>query len=771
MEIILTDENNKLDILNTLTKQKKLNPYKFYTFDDLKRNLYFDYDYEAIAYIIKKYNVNIDIAKIYLENMYFIKNINSEKGQFLLALKKELEEQKLLIKNEIFLNYIQNKVINVYGYEYLSKKEQKILENLNYSLFKMDEKIYDPLIYEANDVFEEVEFVANKIKALVHQKVDINNIKIIASQEYNKYLEYYFRLFDLPINIEYNNSFFCTIVAQEFLKLYNDFSIEEIVLKLREKYDVSTLITIINKSAAIQDKDVRLKFIVEDFKKTYVKRAKYKNAIEIKKINEYYNENNYVFLLGFNINSYPKIYKDDDYFTDEEKALLDLDTSVEKNKQTKISMLRKLRRIPNLTITYKLFSENGPCYPSILIESLQIKPKMIINDKTLSYSKKFSNICYAKALDELYKFNTEDKYLSLYQNNLNIPYREYNNKFKPIDSYLLKEKLSEGLVLSYTSLESFNECSFKYYISKILGLDIYEESFKTIIGNITHHILEIGLTNDLNIEESIINYVQNLDFPFQDREYFYLHKLAEELNEVLNYLKSQAENSSLNNYLFETDLEVYKRVSNIDITLKGIIDKVMYTLKNGREIIAVVDYKTGEKSVKLDTLEYGLNIQLPIYLYLLKKSNRFQNSVIAGFYLERVLNNILPINKEKDMKTLKEDNLRLQGYSNSDEEIIKLIDTNYQDSKMIKGLRFKKDGSFYNTAKILSSDQMDDLIIKVDDIINECINKIIQGNFSINPKIIANKNYSCPYCKFKDICYKQKDDEIKLGEYDNEVDS
>ena len=90
---------------------------------------------------------------------------------------------------------------------------------------------------------------------------------------------------------------------------------------------------------------------------------------------------------------------------------------------------------------------------------------------------------------------------------------------------------------------------------------------------------------------------------------------------------------------------------------------------------------------------------------------------------------------------------------------------------MIKGLRFKKDGSFYNTAKILSSDQRDDLIIKVDDIINECINKIIQGNFSINPKIIANKNYSCPYCKFKDICYKQKDDEIKLGEYDNEVDS
>ena len=50
-----------------------------------------------------------------------------------------------------------------------------------------------------------------------------------------------------------------------------------------------------------------------------------------------------------------------------------------------------------------------------------------------------------------------------------------------------------------------------------------------------------------------------------------------------------------------------------------------------KKVIAVIDYKTGDKNIKLDTLEYGINIQLPIYLYLLKKSSRFKNSVIAGF--------------------------------------------------------------------------------------------------------------------------------------------
>ena len=122
------------------------------------------------------------------------------------------------------------------------------------------------------------------------------------------------------------------------------------------------------------------------------------------------------------------------------------------------------------------------------------------------------------------------------------------------------------------------------------------------------------------------------------------------------------------------------------------------------------------------------------------------------------------------METLKKDNLRLSGYTNSNETIMSLLDGNYKDSKMIKGLRFKKDGSFYSSSKVLSNEEMDDLIIKVNEIIDDVIKNIVEGNFNINPKVLGGKNISCTYCKFKDICYHTKNDEVILGGEKDELD-
>ena len=42
--------------------------------------------------------------------------------------------------------------------------------------------------------------------------------------------------------------------------------------------------------------------------------------------------------------------------------------------------------------------------------------------------------------------------------------------------------------------------------------------------------------------------------------------------------------------------------------------------------------------------------------------------------------------------------------------------------------------------------------------INEAIKAIENAEFSINPKVIDNKNIGCEFCKFKDICYKKEED-------------
>ncbi len=772
MNIVITNEFNKLEILKKLNTEKKFNKSKFLSFNELKKKLYFDYDNRAIEYIITKYNVNINIAKIYLDSLYFLKDIDNEKVNFLNKLKTELDKKNLLIYDDSFKDYIKSNAVTIYGLNTLTKEEKLLLKDINYKLENIIKDTFKPKVYVAKDIYEEVEYVIIEIKKLLKKGVNINNIKLIAGTEYYKYLDYYFRLFNVPINIKTQAPFISLAISKEFLSLYDNKELPNIMDILKDKYNnVNELITIINKSVLVNDKLLRKEFIKNDLKNSKVSGTIYKNAIELHSLEEVYSEDDYVFLLGFNIGNYPKIKKDDDFLSDNVKEKLGLDTSEEINKINKDSVITSISSIPNLQITYSLRNDDGPLYPSSLIDELNLDVENINIDKSISYSKKYSEINYATDLDNLYKYNDESKYLKMYQNNLNIPYREYNNKFTYVDKTLFKERLDEGLTLSYTSLESFNECSFKYYLSKILKLDIYEESFKTIIGQVVHHILEIGINEKIDIEKEISLFIKDIDFDFQAKELFYLHILSKELEFMLDFLNEQKKVSSLNNYLFETKLNITKEYKEVNVDFTGFIDKVMIGKYNDKEVIAVVDYKTGEKSVSLDNLDYGLNMQLPIYLYLLKKSDRFKDSIIAGFYIERVINNVLNRDKNKSLETQKKENLRLSGYTNSNESVISLLDNNYKDSKMIKNLRFKKDGTFYNTCKVLSNEEMDSLIEKVDVIIDTTIKNIVDGKFDINPKVKGDKNLACTYCKFKDICFKTKDEEVEIGGEEDELNS
>ena len=86
--------NNKIVILNDYAKKsfiKKINKLinvKVITLSELKKKYYFDYDNKAIYFVSNKYNCIPEIAKIYIENIYFIGDIDTKKVNFL----KEVKE-------------------------------------------------------------------------------------------------------------------------------------------------------------------------------------------------------------------------------------------------------------------------------------------------------------------------------------------------------------------------------------------------------------------------------------------------------------------------------------------------------------------------------------------------------------------------------------------------------------------------------------------------------------------------------------------------------
>lgn len=771
--IIITTEENKKSILRENSRKHIFYNLKFYTFLELKKNLFFDYDYKTIAFIVEHYHVRISVAKIYLENLYFLKEMDHEKIRFLLELKALLDEHHLLIYHPNFGSYLKNKKVIVYGYDFLSKEEQLILSKIDteFVLHKKDDKHYIPRIYEARDMDEEVEFVLEEIGRLVEKNVPLSNIKIIAPKEYDNIFQRFFSFYGLPFRRKSNHSFYSTLIAQDFLASYDKYSIEENILHLSEKYsNTNDLINIINRSVMIEDKTLRKEFIIDDLKHGKLQESVYDQAITCTDLDSVFKDEDYVFLLGFNVNDYPKIQKDICYLSDDIKEELGLDTTTDCNLYEINSILNKIYQIKNLVITYKLLGPRGKYYPSMLIRKLDCEVNPVHISSHFSYSKKYGEIKYALALDDLYKYNVIHNNLGIYQNSFEIPYNTYNNQFTGIDKKLVIDKLNKKFTLSYTNMEMYQECAFRYYISKILYLDIFEETFKTIIGNVMHHILELGILRDIDIPVEIMKFVKEKGYVLNAKELFYLEKFSEDLKNILQVIREQQKHSKLNDYLFETEFFVYKDRDDMNITFKGTIDKVMYTKHNNREVIAVVDYKTGNTNITLKDLDYGLHLQLPIYLYLLKKSERFYDAFIAGFYIQKVLPKKENIQFQKTEWDLLVEKLALQGFTNSDEALMEMIDDGYQNSQIIKNLAFKKNGEISSRSKVLSNEEMDMVIERVDLIIDDVIANILNGEFAINPKIVDRKNVACTYCKFRDLCYKRKQNEVVLGGEEVEMD-
>ena len=101
---------------------------------------------------------------------------------------------------------------------------------------------------------------------------------------------------------------------------------------------------------------------------------------------------------------------------------------------------------------------------------------------------------------------------------------------------------------------------------------------------------------------------------------------------------------------------------------------------------------------------YGIDMQLPIYWYLVKKGNWFNNPKFVGFYLEKILHGEIKRDKSKDYESMKLDNLKLVGYSTNDKNRLSNFDKTYDNSKFIKS---KTNSNKMIKAKLIASFTVD----------------------------------------------------------------
>lgn len=145
----------------------------------------------------------------------------------------------------------------------------------------------------------------------------------------------------------------------------------------------------------------------------------------------------------------------------------------------------------------------------------------------------------------------------------------------------------------------------------------------------------------MDIDEAYDKYIDEHkdDIEFTNKVNYFLKVLRKEIHFVVDAIKEQYMHSSHNEVLTEKRIEVDVE-RKIKTKIKGFVDKILVMNNN----LLVIDYKTNNKEVDRDLFEFGIGIQLPIYLYLLKCLD--SNYQVAGMYLQHILD----LNQDYDIK-------------------------------------------------------------------------------------------------------------------------
>lgn len=766
-------KDNTLLVVPSSLKQKVLEELdaldcfvniKIMSMDELMQKIYFDYDLDAILYLMNKYQIKIDVARTYLENMYFLtsSSTSSSKLNELYRIKSEMLDLGLLKISPLFPMFLKDKNVIFYGYDFYKCEDIKLIDEVRkYANVEVFQKEVNPKkdlnVYVFEKMDDEVEYIIKKMISLNEKGISWNKMKIIGLDDtyksmFSKFLEF----FSIPLSLDTKASLYETLIGKKILSLIQEgHSFSDVLKELDDEgFNIKNkILNIFNKYQVFStEKDAFYPLLEDDFKKTYLEEDDLDEEIKQSSISNFFYENgDYVFIVGFTNGRFPVIKKDEDYIRNDLKKELGLSTTEEENEMVKNSLMNTLFGIENVIITYSKRDYFNEYYPSTLINDYGME-EVDAEDFLVHYSKTWDKIKLTKMLDDYLKFGIKHKDLEKFYSSVGIDYLNYDNRYTKFDSKDLISVLDNKLLLSYSTLDTFYRCNFRYYIQNILRLNKFDETMSIRLGNCYHAVLSRMYEEGFDFERVWLDVISS--YEFTKKEEFYFSKWKKELKFIIDTILEQDKKMGFRPVAFEEKFYVKENVgNNIDVTFMGVIDKILGYSKGDKNLVSIVDYKTGSADIDLTYAPFGLKLQLPSYVYLLKHSQEWENSTICGIYLQKFLTSS-PLDKKKE-------SLKLRGYSTSNEELLEIFDPTYEDSELVKSLKKTKSG-WYRYAKLLDDVEMDDLVHLVSEKVHFAASEILDSNFTINPKRIDGENVGCEFCTFKDICFRREKDIINI---------
>lgn len=345
------------------------------------------------------------------------------------------------------------------------------------------------------------------------------------------------------------------------------------------------------------------------------------------------------------------------------------------------------------------------------------------------------------------------------------------------------------LTNSATRLEKYAACAFAHFME--YGLRLQEraqyEFRANDMGSVMHEALEQfsrllqkeGLDwkaldeeeRERLIDESVeavIGDYGNTILQSSSRNRYMIRRVKRILRRTVWALQEQLKRGSFAPGAFEVSFAMEDSLDAINIALsdeeklrlRGRIDRMDVCEKDDAVYVKIIDYKSGNTSLDLVALYYGLQLQLIVYmdaaLELEEKKHPGKDVEPAGIFYYHIGD---PLLERKDGETDEAWNrrllaaLKMDGLVNADPQVVSLLDhtVGAGASSDVVPVGYKKDGSFSSYSKVATREEFS-VIRKYTELkIREIGRGILDGNAKASPYQLGTRN-ACTFCPYGGIC-------------------
>lgn len=356
----------------------------------------------------------------------------------------------------------------------------------------------------------------------------------------------------------------------------------------------------------------------------------------------------------------------------------------------------------------------------------------------------------------------------------------YVNREKGISREAAELLYGRELSGSVTRLERYAGCAFAHFMSYGLSLEERREFKLAVpdIGSIFHNAID-----HFSKRLSTSDYTWH-SIPEDIREQWAVQSVAHAVDQFENsYIKSTKRSeylikrieritvrtlwalcSQIKQGAFEPmgyEMPFY-HIPDAALSLRGRIDRLDLYETEDRIYVRVVDYKSGSTAFNIESIYYGLQQQLAIYLSAameyLKSRQEGKEIIPSGIFYYHIDDPIVAKSEQAEEEIFKA--LKMNGLVNEDKSVIGLMDQKLAgpDGQLRASMKSdiipvetNKEGELSKRSSAAEENQIRALLDYVNRKLVEDGRQILQGDSRLNPYRSGDKT-ACDYCEFRSAC-------------------